>query len=123
MVARRPIAKTRSYIATGFTFTRFTPVVLTCTSNSPSRQELLSIAQVANFRQNWDGGVVNPGGIQGGSTITKCDYRRLQAMHTGAMTAGLGDGSVRTLSASISALTFQRLCDPKDGQVLGGDWE
>ena len=76
-----------------------------------------------NFRQNWDGGVVNPGGIQGGSTITKCDYRRLQAMHTGAMTAGLGDGSVRTLSASISALTFQRLCDPKDGQVLGGDWE
>ncbi len=76
-----------------------------------------------NFRQNWDGGVVNPGGIQDGPNITKCDYRRLQAMHTGAMTAGLGDGSVRTISSAISALTFLRLCDPKDGQVLGGDWE
>lgn len=76
-----------------------------------------------NFRQNWDGGVVNPGGIQGGATVTSCDYRRLQGLHNGVMTAGLADGSVRTISVSISALTFERICNPKDGQVLGSDWE
>jgi hypothetical protein len=47
----------------------------------------------------------------------------LQGLHTGVMTAGLGDGSVRAISVSISALTFQRICDPRDGQVLGNDWE
>jgi prepilin-type N-terminal cleavage/methylation domain-containing protein len=75
-----------------------------------------------NFRQNWDGGVVNPGGIQAGPTARACDYRRLQAMHNGVMTAGLADGSVRTIAAGISALTFQRVCEPRDGQVLGSDW-
>ena len=76
-----------------------------------------------NFRQNWDGGVVNPGGIQANPRPHFCDYRRLQAMHGGVMTAGLGDGSVRAISSSISALTLQRVSQPDDGQVLGGDWE
>src|SRR5262249_8890609 len=31
-----------------------------------------------NFRQNWDGGVVNPGGIQGDPFPLRCDYRRMQ---------------------------------------------
>jgi hypothetical protein len=75
-----------------------------------------------NFRQNWDGGVVNPGGIQGNPRPNACDYRRLQALHNGVMVAGLADGSVRTVSASISALTWQRVCSPNDGLVLGGDW-
>lgn len=76
-----------------------------------------------NFRQNWDGGVVNPGGIQGGVKPLQCDYRRLQAMHTGVMNAGLADGSVRAVAANISALTWQRVCQPDDGQVLGADWQ
>lgn len=75
-----------------------------------------------NFRQNWDGGVVNTGGIQGNAIPHRCDYRRLQALHTGAMTAGLADGSVRTVNASISALTWQRLCTKDEGEVLGADW-
>ncbi|MCI0465066.1 MAG: DUF1559 domain-containing protein [Gemmataceae bacterium] len=77
---------------------------------------------LTNFRQNWDGGVVNPGGIQGNVALEQCDYRRLQALHSGSMTAGLADGSVRTISASISALTFERVCAPNDGQVVGSDW-
>lgn len=76
-----------------------------------------------NFRQNWDGGVVNPGGVQSNPRPHFCDYRRLQAMHGGVMTTGLGDGSVRAISSSISALTLQRVCQPDDGQVLGSDWE
>jgi prepilin-type N-terminal cleavage/methylation domain-containing protein len=78
---------------------------------------------VTNFRQNWDGGVVNPGGIQGGPFPHKCDYRRLQALHSGGvMTAGLADGSVRTINATISALTLERVCTPNEGEVLGSDW-
>lgn len=76
-----------------------------------------------NFRQNWDGGVVNPGGIQANARPRLCDYRRLQALHSGVLTAGLADGSVRSVSSNISALTFQRVCDPADGLVLGSDWD
>jgi prepilin-type N-terminal cleavage/methylation domain-containing protein len=75
-----------------------------------------------NFRQNRDCGVVNPGGIQGDAIPLRCDYRRLQAMHTGVMMTGLADGSVRAVSANISALTWERVCTKDQGEVLGGDW-
>jgi len=75
-----------------------------------------------NFRQNWDGGVVNPGGIQGDAIPLRCDYRRLQAMHAGVMMAALADGSVRNVNANISALTWFRVCTINEGEVLGGDW-
>ena len=75
-----------------------------------------------NFRQNWDGGVVNPGGIQGSPRPHRCDYRRLQAMHTGIMNAGLADGSVRAINSTISALTWERVCTPLGGEVNGTDW-
>jgi hypothetical protein len=35
---------------------------------------------------------------------------------------GLADGSVRGISANISALTFERLCTKDLGEVLGSDW-
>ena len=75
-----------------------------------------------NFRQNRDCGVVNPGGIQGNAIPHRCDYRRLQAMHSGVMMTGVADGSVRGVSANISALTFERLCTKDLGEVLGSDW-
>jgi prepilin-type N-terminal cleavage/methylation domain-containing protein len=75
-----------------------------------------------NFRQNWDGGVVNPGGIQGSPRPQQCDYRRLQCLHGNVMMAGLCDGSVRSVTDSISALTWQRVCTPNGGEVLGTDW-
>lgn len=75
-----------------------------------------------NFRQNWDGGVVNPGGIQGDPIPLRCDYRRLQALHTGVMMGALADGSVRAISSQISALTFNYLSTVNEGEALGGDW-
>jgi prepilin-type N-terminal cleavage/methylation domain-containing protein len=75
-----------------------------------------------NFRQNWDGGVVNPGGIQGNPRPLQCDYRRLQALHGGVMNAGLADGSVRTVNSTISALTWQAVASPTGGEVIGTDW-
>jgi hypothetical protein len=76
-----------------------------------------------NFRQNWDGGVVNPGGIQGNPVPRICDYRRLQAMHGNVMIAGLADGSVRAVNSSVSANTWQIACNPKDGVAIASDWQ
>jgi prepilin-type N-terminal cleavage/methylation domain-containing protein len=54
--------------------------------------------------------------------IQDCDPTRANGPHTGGMQTGLGDGSVRSLSGGLSLLTFQRACDPADGQPLGSDW-
>jgi prepilin-type N-terminal cleavage/methylation domain-containing protein len=75
-----------------------------------------------NFRQNRDCGVVNPGGIQGDAIPLRCDYRRLQALHSGVMMTAMADGSVRAVSSNISALTWQRVCTKDLGEALGGDW-
>jgi prepilin-type N-terminal cleavage/methylation domain-containing protein len=75
-----------------------------------------------NFRQNWNGGVVNPGGIQGSPIPFACDYRRLQALHGSLMNTALADGSVRSVNASISAYTWQAVCGPTDGLIPGTDW-
>jgi prepilin-type N-terminal cleavage/methylation domain-containing protein len=42
--------------------------------------------------------------------------------HTGVMICGLGDGSVRTVSNSITGTTWRNACIPDDGSVLGNDW-
>jgi hypothetical protein len=75
-----------------------------------------------NFRQNWNGGVPNPGGIQASPRPRQCDYRRLQAMHGNVMIAGLADGSVRGVTPTVSALTWAFVGTPAGGEVLGGDW-
>jgi len=51
-----------------------------------------------------------------------CDPSLPQGMHTGGMMVGVGDGSVRFLSASIDDVTWQRACDPQDGQPSGPNW-
>jgi prepilin-type N-terminal cleavage/methylation domain-containing protein len=75
-----------------------------------------------SFRQNWDGGVVNPGGFQANTIPLGCDYRRLNALHGSVMNVGLADGSVRTMTSSITATTWQNACNPIDGIPLGSDW-
>jgi len=75
-----------------------------------------------NFRQNWQGCVLNPGGFQPSPVELGCDYRRLQGLHGNTMIAGLADGSVRALSSSISGATFHIVCVPNDGLVPGSDW-
>jgi prepilin-type N-terminal cleavage/methylation domain-containing protein len=75
-----------------------------------------------NFRQGWDGGVVNPGGLQAGASIRICDYRRPQALHNGTMIAGMADGSARNVNSNVSALTWQRVCTPKGGEAVTAGW-
>ncbi|HEY1190594.1 MAG TPA: DUF1559 domain-containing protein [Gemmata sp.] len=45
-----------------------------------------------------------------------------QAIHSNVMNVLLGDGSVRSVTTSISAGTWASACDPRDGLVLGSDW-
>ena len=42
--------------------------------------------------------------------------------HTGLMICGLGDGSVRFVSTSITGTTWRNACIPDDGNTLGSDW-
>jgi prepilin-type N-terminal cleavage/methylation domain-containing protein/prepilin-type processing-associated H-X9-DG protein len=50
-----------------------------------------------------------------------CDPSRSQSGHTNGMNVGMGDGSVRFVSSSISPTTWANACDPRDGTPLGND--
>ena len=52
----------------------------------------------------------------------QCDAVVLHSPHTGVMPVGLGDGSVRSVSPSISLLTWVIACQPDCGLALGSDW-
>jgi prepilin-type N-terminal cleavage/methylation domain-containing protein len=51
-----------------------------------------------------------------------CDPQVLASPHSGVMPVGLGDGSVRTVSPSVSLLTWLIACDPDSGLPLASDW-
>ena len=53
---------------------------------------------------------------------TACDPSRAQSPHTAGINVGLGDGSVRFITAGISDVTWANACDPRDGNPLGNDW-
>jgi len=46
-----------------------------------------------------------------------------QSFGTGGLQIGLGDGSVRSVSPSISSNTWNDAVQPNDGVVLGSDWD
>ncbi len=54
--------------------------------------------------------------------INNCNINAAQGIHTGGIMLGLGDGSVRFLSAGVTDVTWQRAVDPRDGTPLGNDW-
>jgi len=51
-----------------------------------------------------------------------CDAKRLQGFSLGGIQVLLMDGSVRTVSPTITQRTWAYAIMPKDGQVLGSDW-
>jgi prepilin-type N-terminal cleavage/methylation domain-containing protein/prepilin-type processing-associated H-X9-DG protein len=54
--------------------------------------------------------------------FTTCDPSRCNSPHDSGMNVGMGDGSARFVSPSISAATWASACDPRDGNPLGSDW-
>jgi prepilin-type N-terminal cleavage/methylation domain-containing protein len=51
-----------------------------------------------------------------------CNTAVIASPHTSIMVVGLGDGSVRTVTPSISVATWVNACIPDSGQALGSDW-
>ena len=52
----------------------------------------------------------------------QCNQQLAQGFSTAGCMVGLGDGSVRMVSAQISPQTWSYALFPSDGQVLGSDW-
>jgi prepilin-type N-terminal cleavage/methylation domain-containing protein len=55
-------------------------------------------------------------------TPMQADPTLSQSYHPATMNVALMDGSVRTISASLSQATWTNALKPDDGQVLGSDW-
>ena len=61
--------------------------------------------------------------FQPGPTLANCNPILPGGIHvSGAMNVGLGDGSVRTLSGSLTAPTFGAALTPASADLLGQDW-
>ncbi|HEY7428841.1 MAG TPA: DUF1559 domain-containing protein [Gemmataceae bacterium] len=67
---------------------------------------------------------VTPGTVpfQVQPTPGQCDVTVTQSAHSGVMQVGLGDGSVRTVSKSISVTTWVNANTPTNSVPLGSDW-
>lgn len=52
----------------------------------------------------------------------QCDPTRTSTPHSGGVQVGLVDGSVRTLSPSMSGATWWATVTPAGGELLGSDW-
>jgi prepilin-type N-terminal cleavage/methylation domain-containing protein len=66
-----------------------------------------------------------PGGnipFQTSPSAANCNWYALQGAHGGTMQVGMGDGSVRGVSPSISINTWVFACVPSDGNPLGSNW-
>ncbi|MGE3809104.1 MAG: DUF1559 domain-containing protein, partial [Gemmataceae bacterium] len=54
--------------------------------------------------------------------FTACDVTLAQSGHPGVMQVALADGSVRTISTSVSGATWWQALTPRNEEVLGPDW-
>jgi prepilin-type N-terminal cleavage/methylation domain-containing protein len=63
----------------------------------------------------------NPAAI-GATSGTSPDVTKVQGYHTATIVVGLADGSVRGVSASVTATTWANAVYPADGNVLSNDW-
>jgi prepilin-type N-terminal cleavage/methylation domain-containing protein/prepilin-type processing-associated H-X9-DG protein len=59
---------------------------------------------------------------QAGVSPANCDPRRANGPHPGGVVVALADGSVRVVSAGVSAATWEAVQRPADGRVPGADW-
>jgi len=74
---------------------------------------------------------VSSGGVKGGGgTLAyevrppkgQCSYYAAQSTTSGGLLVGMCDGSVRSVSTSVSYNTFYAATTPNGGEVLGSDW-
>ena len=51
-----------------------------------------------------------------------CDPSKNQSGHDNGMNCGMGDGSVRFVTPSVTLANWVAACDPQDNAVPTGDW-
>ncbi|MGH7169082.1 MAG: DUF1559 domain-containing protein [Gemmataceae bacterium] len=119
--------------ALGWAFTWCPAFALNHDPGGWGQQTLAGFAPVVPLQVNSQGQVYGQE-LAGGSLITKpvpfqaaprpgtCDFTLPQTPHVSGMMVALGDGSVRSVSPSISQLTFWSAVTPAGGEVLGSDW-
>lgn len=54
--------------------------------------------------------------------MKNCDATTVQSYHPNGLNVGMGDGTVRFVSAAITAATWATVNDPRDGGTPGSDW-
>lgn len=74
------------------------------------------------FSQHSAGSYFNGKMFQLAPTVEKCNPFVPNSPYTTGILVGVGDGSVRFLSGTISESTFWSAVTPAGGEVLGGDW-
>jgi len=76
------------------------------------------------YNMNCNGAAFTNGSVafQAGPEVQACNWYVTQGGHTGAMIAGLGDGSTRVVTQNITVNTWLSACTPNDGIPLGSDW-
>jgi prepilin-type N-terminal cleavage/methylation domain-containing protein len=52
----------------------------------------------------------------------QCIPNLVQGFSVGVMMAGMGDGSVKTVSRGVSANTWAAVCTPNNNDLVGDDW-
>ena len=72
--------------------------------------------------QAWAPAFYNQRLPQFGVNQNNCDPDGLQAFSVAGIIVGLGDGSVRMVSAGVSGSTWAAACTPAGGEILGNDW-
>jgi type II secretory pathway pseudopilin PulG len=77
---------------------------------------------IGNFGDGGAGFSSGSVAFQGGPSVQACNWYVTQGGHTATMIVGLGDGSARGVTQSVSVNTWILACTPNDGQVLGSDW-
>jgi len=90
--------------------------------------------RVENFWPDWGPVLFSPdlGQPQGAGSVpqfsvpgnnpAQCSGSRPSSKHTGGIVTGLGDGSVRTVSRSVTPATRWAAVTPDAGDILGSNW-
>jgi hypothetical protein len=61
--------------------------------------------------------------VQKNPTLSAANIYNIQSPRAGGILVALADASVRTVAPNVfNNTTWQRACQPADGQTLGSDW-
>jgi prepilin-type N-terminal cleavage/methylation domain-containing protein len=89
----------------------------------PATGSFIAIGSGASFTSGTYAGAPGTGiPFQTTPAPDTCQQNVTQSPHPGTTLVGLGDGSVRTVSATIATRTWYNACHPYDGTILGNDW-